>query len=155
MHVGGVRRCAVLLPTAHAVLLGVHHVTTSVCTSRDSTCISNSFVDDVPPSARSVVESICRLFHPSSNVRRISCFWRESTDNVSIVVIVFSLEEGCLEVDVIERKMVIGTKLAGQTKARATGCWAVCLLLVLLAILEPHSRPIGPCTCRRFRLSSS
>ena len=53
----------------------------------------------------------------------------------------FSLEEGSLEVDVVKGKMVVGTELAGQTKARATGCWAVCLLFILLPVLETLQNP--------------
>ena len=53
----------------------------------------------------------------------------------------FSLEEGSLEVDVVKGKMVIGTELAGQTEARATGCWTVCLLFILLTVLESLQNP--------------
>ena len=101
------------MSTAYAVLPGVHHVTASVGTSRNSSCILNGLVDDIPPPTRSVVEPICRFLHSGSDVRRVSCFWWESTDNVSIIVIAFSLEEGCLEVDVIKRKMLVRTELAG------------------------------------------
>ena len=92
MHFSGARRRVVPLSTTHAVLLRMHHVTAPIYTGWNSSSTSNGFVDDVPPSPRSVVESVCRLFHSGSDVRRKSCFWRKSTDNVSIVVIVFLLE---------------------------------------------------------------
>ena len=52
----------VLLVATHAVLLGMQHITAPICTGWNSSSASNGFVDDVPPSPRSVIESVCRLF---------------------------------------------------------------------------------------------
>ena len=113
MYSSGARRRVVLLVATHAVLLGMQHVTAPICTGWNSSSASDGLVDDIPPSPRSVIESVCRLFHSGSDVRRISCFWRQSTDNVSIIVIAFSLEESGFEVDVIKGKMLVRPELAG------------------------------------------
>ena len=89
------------------------NIAASICAGWNSSCILDGPANDVPPSTRSIIESVSRLLHPCSDVWRISSFWWESADNVPVAVIALSLKESGLQVDVIEGKVVVGSKLAG------------------------------------------
>ena len=72
---------------------------------------------------------------------RIPSLRWKSTDNVPVVVVALTLEEGRFEVDVVERKMAAGSQLTGEAEAGTTGCWTIRLLVVLLAILKALQNP--------------
>ena len=51
-------------------------------------------------------------------MRRIACFWWKGTDNVSVTVIAFALKKGSLEVDMVERKMMVGAELTCEPEEK-------------------------------------
>ena len=83
----------------------------------DPSCTRQSLIDDVTPLTGSAIQSICWLLHARPDVRRVACFWRNSTDNIAVVVVDLSLQEGGLQVNVPEGKQIVRAPLTSETEA--------------------------------------
>ena len=133
------------VPGSLTRLCRIQHKTTSIRSRRNRAITTQCFVKNVSPASGGIIHALRRFLEPCSKTWRMTCFWWQLTNNVTIHTMRLSLMEGCPEINVKNVPTFNGCHLTTHSKSGSCGSRRIGLPVFLWRILETSQHPTGLC----------